>query len=103
MKTTLDLPQDVLRELDRRAAEEARPVDDLVTELLRRGLGIGVAPVPISRSGRVAIAEDGLPVIRCGSAAPAARMTLEELLALEQDTLAEEDMERIRRWQGDLP
>jgi plasmid stability protein len=38
MKTTLDLPDDLVREVKSRAAEENRALEDTFTDLLRRGL-----------------------------------------------------------------
>ena len=38
MKTTLDLPDELMREIKVRAAREDRKLKDLVAELLRRGL-----------------------------------------------------------------
>jgi hypothetical protein len=38
MKTTLDLPDELMREIKVRAAREDRKLKDLVTELLRKGL-----------------------------------------------------------------
>ena len=38
MKTTLDLPDDLMREIKVRAAREDRKLKDLVADLLRRGL-----------------------------------------------------------------
>jgi plasmid stability protein len=38
VKTTLDLPDDLMREIKVRAAREDRKLKDLVAELLRRGL-----------------------------------------------------------------
>ncbi len=38
MKTTLELPDDLMREIKVRAAREDRKLKDLVTELLRKGL-----------------------------------------------------------------
>jgi hypothetical protein len=96
MKTTLDLPEEVVREVKLRAVMQRRTVKDLVAELLRQGLGM--APTgrsdELPASERVTIGESGLPVILCQLAAPAARMTVEELLALEQDAGTEEDMKR---------
>lgn len=45
-------------------------------------------------SNRVEIGAGGLPIVRCTPVAPAARQSIEELLALEQSTLAGEDRER---------
>lgn len=38
MKTTLDLPDDVVRAVKIRAAEENRKLKDIIADLLRRGL-----------------------------------------------------------------
>lgn len=38
MKTTLEIPDDLMREIKIRAAREDRKLKDLVAELLRRGL-----------------------------------------------------------------
>jgi plasmid stability protein len=38
MKTTLEIPDDLMREIKVRAANEDRKLKDLVAELLRRGL-----------------------------------------------------------------
>ncbi len=46
MKTTLDLPDELMREIKVRAAHEDRKLKDLVAELLRDGLS--------ARRGRVA-------------------------------------------------
>ena len=42
----------------------------------------------------VEIGEGGLPLIRCHPDAPAARMSVEALLKLEQESQAEEDSKR---------
>ena len=39
MTTTLDLPEDLMDEIRRRAAREGRNLDDAVTDLLRQALG----------------------------------------------------------------
>lgn len=88
MKATIDLPDDVLREVKLRAVVQGRTVKELVGELLRQGLGM---PSPKSATsghagGMVDSGEGKLPVIRCSPDAPAPRMSVEELLAIEQQT-----------------
>ena len=39
MKTTLDLPPELVREMKMRAAREGRKLRDVATEIFRRGLG----------------------------------------------------------------
>ncbi len=96
MKTTLDLPDELIREVKLRAVHQRRTVKDLVAEVLRQGLGMP----PLGRAekhpagSRVVIGENGLPLFRCAPNAPATRMSVEELLALEQETQTEEDLKR---------
>ena len=97
MKTTLDLPDDLVRQMKIRAVNEGRPLKRLVAELLRHSLNaptlsghIGLMP----ESQQIVLNERGFPVINCGPHAPASRMSAKELVELEQKTLQEEDLER---------
>jgi len=60
--------------------------------------GLGLTPRADSKkmgsSPMVEIGPRGLPVIRCAPDAPATRMSAEELVKLEQETLLQEDMKR---------
>ena len=98
MKTTLDLPDELIREVKLRAVHQRRTVKDLVAELIRHGLGM--APLGRAKkhpvSSMVRIGARGLPVIQCAPNAPATRMSAAELLALEQETQTEEDLKRAR-------
>jgi len=38
MKTTLDLPADLIRDVERRAARDGRQIEEAMAELLRNGL-----------------------------------------------------------------
>ena len=40
MKITLDIPDDLYRRIEQRAAEEGYEVNDFIVELLRRGLAV---------------------------------------------------------------
>ena len=60
MKTTLDLPSDLVREMKLRAAGEGRKLRDVATEIFRRGLSSADAPV-VAKGPRVK-----LPLIECG-------------------------------------
>lgn len=96
MKTTIDLPDELVREVKLRAVVQGRTVKDLVTEYLSQGLGL---PPQTDKKGStssplVEIGERGLPVIRCVPHAPATRMGMKELLKLEQETQTEEDLQR---------
>ncbi len=93
MKTTLDLPDELIREVKLRAVVQRRTVKDLVTEFLRQGLGMAPSapPKPPPADSMVEIGPKGLPVIRCNPKAPAARMSAKKLLQLEQAAQAAED------------
>lgn len=68
MKTTLELPDDLMREVKIRAAKQDRRLKDLVAELLRRGLaeeesnGVRTAPrrvrLPLIVGGHAANPDD---------------------------------------------
>lgn len=90
MKTTFDLPSELVREVKLRAVHEGRKLKDVAAELLTRGLAEPAKPARPS----IEIQANGLPVILCGKDAPACRMTTGELLALEQEALFQEDLQR---------
>jgi plasmid stability protein len=59
MKTTLDLPDDLVRAVKMRAVEENRKLKDVIADLLRRGLTQKRgAPVPFQRRLK-------LPLVEC--------------------------------------
>ena len=94
MKTTLDLPDELIREVKLRAVVQRRTVKGLVAEFIRAGLGMtpaGRVDAPAAGS-LLKIGEGGVPVIRCNPDAPATRMSVEALLAIEQDTQSVDDL-----------
>ena len=58
MRTTLDLPDELMRNLKARAALEGRSLRDLVLELVERGLKAPAAPTAPTPAG--------LPTVRLG-------------------------------------
>jgi hypothetical protein len=91
MKTTIDLPDVLVQQARQRALHLGRPFKELVTDDIRQGLSeLPVAPTE-SSSGALEIAPDGLPVFRRDPASSGITPPVEQLLALEQNTLAEED------------
>ena len=96
MKTTFDLPPDLVRAVKIRAVHEGRKLKDVAADLLKRGLA---APEPSTKpqttKPRIVIQANGLPVVRCATNARARRMSAGELLALEQETLNREDLQRL--------
>jgi plasmid stability protein len=84
MKTTIELPDDLMRAVKIRAVEENRKLKDMVAELLERGL-TREAPAPGSVRNRVR-----LPLVECAhEAAPGEELTPERLaqVLLDQETL----------------
>jgi hypothetical protein len=96
MKTTFDLPPDLVREVKLRAVHEGRKLKDVAADLLKRGLA---APDPAAKpkfaKPTIEIQANGLPVVRCAANAPAKRMTAVELLALERQSLQKGDLQRL--------
>lgn len=97
MKTTLDLPDELVREMKLRAVIQGRTLRDLAADLLRQGLGLSlskaIALPPVGST--VTLTATGLPVVACAANAPASRMTLADLLALERQSQTEEDAQRV--------
>lgn len=103
MKTTLDLSDELMREMKLRAVILGRTLRDLVAEFPRQGLGLSATvPGPVkSPGGMVTLNGSGLPFVRCRADAPATQMQPQGLLALEQRAQADEDIGRARgaaRW-----
>lgn len=92
MKTTLELPNDLVREIKLQAVNEGRKLKEVVADLLRRGLGQDSEKAALAQPRRQNIP---LPLFPSASDAPAARMTAEQLVALEHETLTHEDLERL--------
>jgi plasmid stability protein len=96
MKTTLDLPDEIIREMKLRAVMQGRTLRDLATDFLRQGLGMAPAkpPEPLPAHSIVKLSANGLPVVQGSAKAPARRMSAQDLLKLEQQALTQEDMQR---------
>lgn len=87
MKTTLELPDELMREIKIRAVRENRKLKDAIADLLRRGLAQEVTRKPRLRR-RVK-----LPLVLCSHAArPGEEMTPERVARV----LLEEESERQR-------
>jgi plasmid stability protein len=86
MKTTMDLPEDLVRKLKVRAARDRRKLKDLAAEFLREGLAASAGAREPVKPVIVKDRASGLPVIQCRRA-PARSMTPEQVadLMLEQD------------------
>jgi plasmid stability protein len=97
MKTTLDLPDELIRAAKLRAVSQGRTLRDLVSEYLRQGLGMNekldfeapTTPSTIELNSR------GFPQYRCRPTSNRQQKNLAALLELEQSTLHEEDLRRV--------
>jgi hypothetical protein len=88
MKTTLELPDDLVRAVKILAVEEDRKLKDLIADLLRRGLA-QKRGVPAAAPRRLK-----LPLVECAhEALPAEEMTPERVadVLLEEEAGAQRD------------
>ena len=96
MKTTFDLPDELVREMKLRAVMQGRTLRDLAADFIRQGLGLAAprSPQAPPLGSIVQLNPDGLPVIRCRADAPAIGLSIDDLLEVEQQSLTREDMQR---------
>ena len=87
MKTTLDLPSDLVQQLKLHAVHEGRKIKDIVATFIADGLAKKAAK-PQPQKGHLTF-----PLIPCGPDAPAQHMTIDEILAEEQAILTQQDLE----------
>ena len=95
MKTTLDLPDDLMREVKIRAATQGKKLKDVMADTLRNGLYPASPIPPAIRPIILTDPELGYRVVKGSPNPPFLRMTLEEILKLEQDALYQEDLQRV--------
>jgi plasmid stability protein len=81
MKATLDIPDDLASEVQRRAAAGGRDLADEVVDLLRKGLGVPAVASP-ARPVITTDPDTGLPLILSPPDAPVWRMTADQLDAI---------------------
>jgi hypothetical protein len=87
MKTTVDLPAELVRAIKIRAIEENRKLKEMIAELLRRGLAGGASVEQGAAPRRVT-----LPLVRTAhQAEPDEEMTPERVAAV----LADEDSKTV--------
>lgn len=94
MKTTIDLPDTLVRQARQRALHEGRPFKHLIAEFIRQGLSEVVAKPALRPGSSLELAADGRPVFRRDPAVAPQMPSLQELLELEHSTLAQEDQQR---------
>lgn len=92
MKTTIDLPEPLVREMKLRAVREGRKLKEVAGEVFEAGLR--ASHVPQKQTGYRQTLD--APLFACDEAsALAPGMTVAELLRLEQSAQAEEDAGRV--------
>jgi|688.fasta_scaffold98139_3 plasmid stability protein len=80
MKTTMDLPEDLIREMKLRAVREGRKLREVAEDVLRRGLAAQSTPLEGSIRQRVK-----LPIIPCPPGAKPFELTGDRLLELASE------------------
>ena len=105
MKTTLDLPDDLIRQAKLRAVVQGRTLRDLMADFIRQGLGLSPSGVtaqsPAGVDSAIEVGSNGIPVFKTkprtgtNTGKKAKQANIEELLALERQVLAEEDLLRV--------
>jgi plasmid stability protein len=94
VKTTLDLPDALVKQGKLRALRGGRKLKDAVADLLRQGLASSVG-TPMPRPTISIDAETRLPRIQGAPAAPISTMSAEQIYAAIQRSQEEEDLERL--------
>lgn len=82
MKTTIDLPDNLVRAVKIRAAQQGRTVRELVAEYIQSGLNAPTQPT---------VTTHDLPIIPANAHAPLAHMSRDEIVALEYHALTSGD------------
>ncbi len=82
MKTTIDLPADLVKEMKFLAVHEGRKLKDVAADLLKRGLGSANSSPSVSSPRKTTTK---LPLVSSTNAVPASRISTAELITLEQE------------------
>lgn len=92
VKTTLDLPSDLVKQLKLHAVLEGRKMKDIVATFIAEGLASRTASVQ-PQKGHIA-----LPLFPSKPGARACEMTMEEIIAADQEILSQQDLEHLNQW-----
>ena len=94
MKTTLNLPDHLMRQVKQRALQQGRTIKELVAEYIRQGLH-GSTGGPLQPTARVVeLDASGMPLFRPDPGFSGPPIDLATALQLEQDALMQEDRQR---------
>jgi hypothetical protein len=91
VKTTLDLPEDLVREMKLRAVHEGRKLREVATEIFRRGLAQPCLQTAGATQPSVIQNRVKLPLIQCLLGTPKFNLTPEEI----DQILLEQEMKRF--------
>ena len=97
MKTTVDIPAKLLRQIKLRAVRNGQKLKDIFVELLQRGLTspreprVQAPPNSIIKTDP----ETGFPYLEGSPDAPAKCMTTEELVEFEKQILLDQELQRL--------
>jgi plasmid stability protein len=98
MKTTLDLPDSLVKQVKLRALQDGRKLKDAVADLLRKGLAAAANEKPADHAPAVTTdKQTGLPLIKCKhTATPEAELTPERVaeILLAQEVARHHDAGR---------
>ena len=94
MKTTLDLPDHLVRQAKQRALQQGCTLKQLVAEFIRLGLHGGPTPSASISSAVISLDTKGLPVFRAQALGALHAIDLVAALELEQQCLIQEDRRR---------
>lgn len=92
MKTTLDLPDELVREMKLKAAHEGRKIKDVVASLIAAGIVAELAASKVARARKKTLK---LPLFPSAKNAPARRMSMEQIIALTHSTQTSEDLAHL--------
>lgn len=99
MRMTINVPNDLAQAVEARAAAEQQSVENMVESLLRQALLLSNPDFVTSPGSEESAVwerdENGLPVFRGRPDAPATKLTVDELLALDEGALLEDDLRLV--------
>jgi hypothetical protein len=103
MLTSVNLPPDLYQQIKLQADEQGRPVEDVVADLLKASIPAPATPPntehksEMPKSLPVIVSTDpatGLPVIHSPAEAPIRSMSINEILAIQEQVQLQGDLER---------
>ena len=86
MKTTIEIPDEIMRMIKIKAAKEGYKIKDLVTILLKSALTSSEKVASLPKKGALS-----LPLVHCRPNAPITKMSAHDIYKLMHQTLEEED------------